>query len=154
MVESANSNFKIESNDMAIAKIFQDFYAVPDFQREYVWEREHVAKLLEDVIDEFYDEEAQLIEGPEYFLGSIVCCRDHEGIFQLIDGQQRLTTIYLVLCAARDVLRDVDDRPLLALEAQISHVYSDPKTGEDVKRHRLTLQYEDSDGNLGKARKG
>ena len=150
MVESANPNFKIESNDMAIAKIFQDFYAVPDFQREYVWEREHVAKLLEDVIDEFYDEEDQLIEGPEYFLGSIVCCRDHEGIFQLIDGQQRLTTIYLVLCAARDVLRDVDDRPLLALEAQISHVYSDPKTGEDVKRHRLTLQYEDSDGILEK----
>ena len=84
MVESANPNFKIESNDMAIAKIFQDFYAVPDFQREYVWEREHVAKLLEDVMDEFYDEEARLIDGPEYFLGSIVCCRDHEGIFQLI----------------------------------------------------------------------
>ena len=144
------SAFKIESNDLAIAQIFKDFYAVPDFQREYVWEHDHVAKLLEDVLDEFYDEDARLIESPEYFLGSIVCCRDHEGIFQLIDGQQRLTTIYLVLCAARDALRDADDRPLRVLEAQISDVYPDPRTGEDVERHRLTLQYEDSDGILEK----
>ena len=71
--------FKIESNDLAISEIFKDFYAVPDFQREYVWEREHVEKLLEDVLDEFYDEDNRLIEGPEYFLGSIVACRDHEG---------------------------------------------------------------------------
>ena len=142
------SAFKIESNDLAIAQIFKDFYVVPDFQREYVWKREHVEKLLEDVLDEFYDENARLIEGPEYFLGSIVSCRDHEGIFQLIDGQQRMTTIYLVLCAARDALRNADDEPTRVLEAQISDAYSDPKTGEDVERHRLTLQYEDSDGIL------
>ena len=36
------------------------------------------------------------------------------------------------------------------LEAQISDAYSDPRTGEDVERHRLTLQYEDSDGILEK----
>ena len=142
--------FKIESNDLAISQIFKDFYAVPDFQREYVWEREHVEKLLEDVLDEFYDEDNQLIEGPEYFLGSIVACRDHEGIFQLIDGQQRMTTIYLVLCAARDALSEAGDKPTRVLEAQLSDAYSDPKTGEDVERHRLTLQYEDSDGILEK----
>ena len=144
------SAFKIESNDLAIAQIFKDFYAVPDFQREYVWQREHVEKLLEDVLNEFYDEEARPIEGPEYFLGSIVACRDHEGIFQLIDGQQRITTIYLVLCAARDALRDAGDEPTRVLQAQISDAYSDPKTGEDVERHRLTLQYEDSGGILEK----
>lgn len=142
------SAFKIESNDLAITQVFKDFYAVPDFQREYVWKREHVEKLLEDVIDEFYDEDARLIEGPEYFLGSIVSCRDHDGIFQLIDGQQRMTTIYLILCAARDALIDAEDTPTRVLQGQISDAYSDPKTGEDVERHRLTLQYEDSDGIL------
>ena len=144
------SAFKIESTDLAIGQIFKDFYTVPDFQREYVWEREHVEKLLNDVLDEFYDEDARLIEGSEYFLGSIVSCRDHEGIFQLIDGQQRMTTIYLVLCAARDALRDVAHKPTRVLEAQISDAYSDPKTGEDLERHRLTLQYEDSGGILDK----
>lgn len=142
------SAFRIESNDLAIDQVFKDFYTVPDFQREYVWEQEHVQKLLEDVLDEFYDDNNQLIEGTEYFLGSIVACRDPEGIFQLIDGQQRMTTIYLVLCAARDALFEVGERPTRVLESQITDAYSDAKTGEDVERHRLTLQYEDSGGIL------
>ncbi|MBW2020328.1 MAG: DUF262 domain-containing protein [Deltaproteobacteria bacterium] len=148
MTEQAT--FKIESNDLSIATIFKDFFSVPDFQREYVWEREHVEKLLQDVLDEFYDEEGRLVEGPEYFLGSIVVCKDNNSIFQLIDGQQRMTTIYLILCAARDALIQTGDRPTRVLQAQISDVYPDPKTGEDIERHRLTLQYEDSDGILEK----
>ena len=138
------SAFKIESNDLAIHQIFKDFYTVPDFQREYVWERDHVDKLLQDVLDEFYDEDNQQINGPEYFLGSIVACRDPEGIFQLIDGQQRMTTIYLVLCAARDAMVDAGERPTRVLESQITDAYSDATTGDDIERHRLTLQYEDS----------
>ena len=142
--------FKIESNDLSIADIFKNFFSVPDFQREYVWEREHVEKLLEDVLDEFYDEEGRQVQGPEYFIGSIVTYRDADGIFQLIDGQQRMTTIYLVLCAARDAIRIAGDQPTRVLQAQISDVYADPQTGDDIERHRLTLQYEDSDGILEK----
>ena len=56
----------------------------------------------------------------------------------------------LVLCAARDALSEAGDKPTRVLEAQLSDAYSDPKTGEDVERHRLTLQYEDSDGILEK----
>jgi uncharacterized protein with ParB-like and HNH nuclease domain len=86
---------------------------VPDFQREYVWEEENVEKLLEDVYDEFYDEENRLLEGPEYFIGSIVVCPDGKGTFQLIDGQQRLTANYLILCAIRDCLRAASVPPRL-----------------------------------------
>ena len=57
--------FKVESNDLSIADILKDFFSVPDFQREYVWEREHVEKLLEDVFDEFYDEEGRQVQGPD-----------------------------------------------------------------------------------------
>ena len=142
--------FKIESNDLSIADIFKNFFSVPDFQREYVWEDEHVEKLLEDVYDEFYDEEGRQVQGPEYFLGSIVTCRDDNGIFQLIDGQQRMTTIYLILCAARDAISEAGGQALRVLQAQISDVYADPRTGDDIERHRLTLQYEDSDGILEK----
>lgn len=148
----AESNtFKIESNDLTISQILKDFYTVPDFQREYVWERTQVEKLLQDILDEFYDEDGKIIEGPEYFLGSVVVCKDKaDSIFQLIDGQQRLTTIYLILCAARDALKLAGDEPTRVLLGQISDVYSDTKTGEDVERQRLTLQYEDSDGILEK----
>jgi uncharacterized protein with ParB-like and HNH nuclease domain len=51
---------RIESNDLNLADLFKDFYAVPDFQREYVWEPEHVERLLQDVYDEFYDEQGRL----------------------------------------------------------------------------------------------
>lgn len=145
------NGLKIESNDMTIDQIFKDFYSVPDFQREYVWEREHVEKLLQDVFDEFYDEEGRLIqENPEYFLGSIVVCKDGDGIFQLIDGQQRITTIYLAMCAARDILENKGQTAPDWLRSSIRFVAPDPKTGEDIERHRLSLQYEDSDGILEK----
>ncbi len=148
MVEQ--KTFKIESNDLSISTILNDFYAVPDFQREYVWEQEHVEKLLQDILDEFYDEEGRQVEGPEYFLGSVVACKDDNGILQLIDGQQRMTTIYLVLCAARDALNESGEKPPDWLNSSIRFVAADPKTGNDIERHRLTLQYEDSDGILEK----
>ncbi|MDQ3635554.1 MAG: DUF262 domain-containing protein [Acidobacteriota bacterium] len=62
----------IESNDLNINDLFKDFYTVPDFQREYVWEESNVEKLLQDVYDEFYDENNQQIQHMEYFIGSIV----------------------------------------------------------------------------------
>lgn len=143
-------SFSIESTDLTIEQIFKDFYTVPDFQREYVWKTENVEKLLQDIFDEFYDENLTIAEGPEYFLGSIVVCKDSDNIFLLIDGQQRMTTIYLILCAARDLLINFGKKPTRVLTTQISYAYSDPKTGDDIERHRLTLQYEDSDGVLEK----
>lgn len=144
-----SESFKIESHDLTIADIFKDFYSVPDFQREYVWKPENVEKLLQDVHDEFYNEDGRLVDGPEYFLGTIVGCKEN-GIYQLIDGQQRMTTLYLVLCAARDTLLDMGMQPSQVLEGQLTSAHLDPKTGDDIKRHRLTLQYEDSDGILEK----
>lgn len=139
-----NIQTKIDSSDLTLAEIFKDFYSVPDFQREYVWEETNVEKLLQDIYDEFYDENKNLTQGGEYFIGSIVTYKDGDGIFQLIDGQQRLTTAYLVLCVIRDILLDLKVQPPEAIKGQISSVSMNPKTGEDVFRYRLVLQYEDS----------
>lgn len=136
---------KIESLDLTIEDLFKDFYSVPDFQREYVWERREVEKLLQDVLDEFYDEEGALIRDTEYFLGSVVVCNDPNGTYALIDGQQRMTTIYLLLCAVRDLLKEIGTEPNAALLGQIADVAVNDD-GEDVHRHRLQLLYEDSRG--------
>ena len=142
-----DSSVKIESQDLSIESLYKDFYTVPDFQREYVWQREQVEKLLQDIYDEFYDEEGQLVQGPEYFLGSIVVCKGDGGTFQLIDGQQRMTTIYLVLCGIRDLLIEMNEAPNDTLKAQIASAATDDD-GEEIFRHRLVLQYEDSKGIL------
>jgi hypothetical protein len=100
--------------------------------------------LLQDVYDEFYDENNNLSSGGEYFIGSIVTYQDEKGVFQLIDGQQRLTTSYLVLCVIRDTLQELRIDPPATLLRQISATSMDPNTGDDVFRYRLVLQYEDS----------
>ena len=85
----------IESLDLTLAKIFNDFYVVPSFQREYVWETEQVEQLLNDIYDEFTEDQGRT----EYFIGSLVVCPGNDGTLDLIDGQQRMTTSYLFLCA-------------------------------------------------------
>ena len=140
---------KIESADLTLAQVYKDFYTVPDFQREFVWQPENVERLLQDVLDEFYNEDGQPIDSQdEYFLGSIVTCPAGDGTYTLIDGQQRLTTIYLVLCGIRDELVELDEGIPEVLRGQIRDASLDPKTGEDVTRNRLDLQYEDSAGVL------
>lgn len=146
---SGNESVKIESLDMTIEDLYKDFYTVPDFQREYVWNRDQVEKLLEDVREEFYDEDGAPIRGPEYFLGSIVVCGDDDGSFQLIDGQQRMTTIYLVLCVLRDLLRIMSEKPNDTLRGQIASAATN-EDGDEVHKHRLVLQYDDSRGILAK----
>jgi uncharacterized protein with ParB-like and HNH nuclease domain len=148
-----NNTVSIESDDLNINDLFKDFYSVPDFQREYVWEDSNVEKLLQDVYDEFYDEHNIQIQNTEYFIGSVVVCNDDEGAYQLIDGQQRLTTIYLTLCTIRDYLYDLEKTTPETLKNQIGAASMNPQTGEDVFRYRLNLQYEDSDGVLMKVAK-
>ena len=139
---------KIESQDLSVGDLFKDFYSVPDFQREYVWQREQVEKLLQDIYDEFYDEDGRVVPGPEYFLGSIVACKAQDGTFQLIDGQQRVTTLYLILCVIRDILKELGAGARKVLDAQIAAAALDPRTYREVERFRVALLYEDSRGVL------
>lgn len=147
---------KIESADLSISVLFNDFYVVPDFQREYVWEERNVEQFLDDILEEFSDSHGDITAGDtEYFIGSIVGCKeDSTGAYQLIDGQQRLTTIYLVLCVIRDrLLRLASSAPLTLLK-QIADSRIDPQTGDDVPSYRLILQYVDSAGVLEKVANG
>lgn len=135
----------IQSHDIRISDVFQAFYSVPDYQREYVWQSEQVEQLLTDIYGELNGVDAT--KAPEYFIGSIVVCPGKDGVFDLIDGQQRMTTLFLTLCAIRDRFRALGAKPPAALDPQIATTSSDDH-GRDVFRYRLDLQYEDSGGVL------
>lgn len=132
---------RIQSEDCSVASLFQSFYAVPDYQREYVWDTDQVEQLLKDVREEMGDGAAQ--DAPEYFIGSIVVCPGRDGVLDLIDGQQRMTTLYITLCALRDRLAELGAPPSSVLNAQIADAAVDV-SGEERRRYRLDLQYEDS----------
>ena len=132
---------KIDSNDLNLADIFKDFYVVPSFQREFVWGEQEVEHLLIDVLTEF----PQKLEtqSAEYFIGSIVVAPGSDGTFELIDGQQRMTTAFIFFCATRDYLGQINGTIPSTLEKQIADSDID-EMGNEQHRYRVVLQYEDS----------
>jgi hypothetical protein len=75
----------------SIGEIFKHKYVVPLYQRAYAWGEEEIKTLLEDLL------EVEQGEG-EYFLGNLILdSKNH-----VIDGQQRLTTLYMLLSALRN----------------------------------------------------
>ena len=66
-------------------------YKIPIYQRNYAWGREEIYALIKDVHDS--------LEKSVYYIGTLVTYKRDENIFEVIDGQQRLTTIYIILKA-------------------------------------------------------
>jgi hypothetical protein len=147
------TNKKIDPQDKSLKTLFQDFYRVPDYQREYVWGEtdpkgeggEEVDQFLNDIHIEFQN--ATKDDAPEYFIGTIVVCREKDEVYDLIDGQQRTTTAYITLCAIRDALRDLGADVPNELPGQIAASSTDWQ-GNTQYRLRLDLQYEDAGGIL------
>lgn len=69
-------------------------FEIPIYQRNYAWEKDEIATLIQDVYDA-YKKAPQKV----YFIGTLVSYHRGDGIFEVIDGQQRLTTIRLILGA-------------------------------------------------------
>lgn len=66
-------------------------YQIPIYQRNYAWERDEIKVLVQDVYDAFEKREKV------YFIGTLVSFYRGDNVFEIIDGQQRLTTIRLLL---------------------------------------------------------
>lgn len=88
---------KISGAEFPLAKIFSsDFdYSIPSYQRPYAWTEVQAGELFSDLVDFFTKE-----KDDTYFLGSIVLIKE-EGRppAEVIDGQQRLTTLTILLAA-------------------------------------------------------
>lgn len=94
----------IDSDKIFVNDIFGKWYRVPDYQRPYVWGTDQVTDLLDDVTQWM-----RVRPESEYFLGSIVLQeRKNNGIteYDLLDGQQRLTTCLMIHAVIRDLATD------------------------------------------------
>jgi len=84
----------MSNNAIKIKEILtNDNYIIPRYQRNYAWGKAEISQLIKD-IDEFFPKENS--EKKSYYLGSLVCFKREDGSFELIDGQQRHTTITLI----------------------------------------------------------
>jgi hypothetical protein len=103
----------------SVRSIFRDDYAIGAFQRGYSWEHENVAIMLRDFARAFERRRRSEVSG-DYYLGTVVT-HAREGYRHIIDGQQRLTTLLLLLIWAAHELRDIDRRLAGLLLSLIVH---------------------------------
>ncbi len=70
------------------------FYQVPDYQRPYVWDKDHLGALIDDLVGNYTNNKED-----EYFCGSIVIAENQkDNRWDVVDGQQRLTSFIILAC--------------------------------------------------------
>ncbi|WP_367685505.1 DUF262 and DUF1524 domain-containing protein [Helicobacter pylori] len=128
-----------------IGKSQEKQFVIPIYQRVYSWGKEHCEQLWDDIIKTGGNDQ---IEG--HFIGSIVFV--HDGIYTtnynellIIDGQQRLTTITLLLIALRDHLNDEDEFLEKFSRQKIQNRYLINSDEKGDKKFRLILSESDRD---------
>ena len=129
---------KIENHKYTIDEAFREcFYIVPDYQREYVWTDKEVHQLLDDINEQLDDD-----GNKEYFIGTVlVSPAGQKGHYDVIDGQQRLTTFFLLLCALRHRFKGMPQEQALAQLMQST--YTD-KNGIPQTQLKLEPRYENA----------
>ena len=124
----------MEATERTINQILteQIRYEIPPYQRPYSWEKANVEQLLDDVW------EAYETEDEEYFIGSLITIeRNQDTLYEVVDGQQRLTTLNLIFARLRDA---VDEPAKSALGQRV--LPRNALTGEE-ETPRVTLRKND-----------
>ena len=105
-------------------------FVIPDFQRSFVWTAENVDTLFSDFEEDTNKYTDNLDTLPGYLLGNIVLISNEHNPtrFDVIDGQQRLTTLTLIFCALNKLFMDIAEETRQNLGANadmwIGHTFS------------------------------
>lgn len=78
----------------------KSFYSIPDYQRPYSWGDEQVFKLWDDIIEAYNNQNSN------YFLGTIVTTNGKDNRYDIIDGQQRITTLTILFAVIRSFVTE------------------------------------------------
>ncbi|MBF5028120.1 MULTISPECIES: DUF262 domain-containing protein [unclassified Micromonospora] len=128
---------QLEAHEMPLHKVFCSEYSfsIPDYQRPYAWRKEQALQLLDDLSEALDRDSAD-----PYFLGSVVLVKNKQDpAAEVIDGQQRLTTLTILLAVLRDLTDDQEVR------SSLDHLISEP--GDKIRglasQPRLMLRKRD-----------
>ncbi|GBU26993.1 hypothetical protein R84B8_00513 [Treponema sp. R8-4-B8] len=96
-------NKNLPLKEMSINELYNGdkaIYEVPIYQRNYAWEKDEISALIQDVYD------AYTANKQTYYIGTLVTFHKGDNVYEIIDGQQRLTTINLILCALQITIQN------------------------------------------------
>lgn len=96
---------KIEAEKILLKNLFSNnfWFIIPSYQRPYVWQEDNVNELLDDLFYAFKNKEKN-----EYFLGSLVLKKRNDKEYEVLDGQQRLTTFTILIACLRDQINEIN----------------------------------------------
>ena len=109
----------------SINQLFEYSFFIPSYQRGYRWTKQQVEDLLNDINNFTPKEVPNSTEKTWYCLQPLVVKQKEENIWEVIDGQQRLTTINLILHYANQMWEGEDKIPPLARVCDpCQHIYT------------------------------
>ena len=133
----------LTAHEQPLSRIFSNDYVfkIPSYQRPYAWKTEQARDLYEDLIGYMTARPGVVEEMPPYFLGSIVLIKTSESPnADVVDGQQRLTTLTLLFSAIRANVSDENAADITQLLYEKgSQIYG------TQDRFRLSLRLKDQD---------
>lgn len=119
----------LTAEQKSISRLFEtsDIYVVPEYQREYSWGYEHCYRLFQDIYEAFSAND-------DYFLGNIIIAKNRKDNrhLEVIDGQQRLITLWLVIKVLEILCPKYNLRKLLSAESYMS--YDEKPLNIEIKR--------------------
>lgn len=91
----------------SIKELFSsDDYVIPIYQRNYEWSEPQITQLIQDIVD-YILKSKDTANKPKYYIGSLIAYErklDGSVIYETIDGQQRLTTLIILLNVIKKIL--------------------------------------------------
>lgn len=132
---------KISASEQPLNKVFCTDYDfnIPLYQRPYAWTTKEAGELLSDLIENMGEGTPVEETGP-YFLGSVVLVKGDSPVAEVVDGQQRLTTLTILFAALRPYLSQAESLSL----TKLLYETADPILGLD-NRYRLKLRPQDAE---------
>ncbi|MCW7555092.1 DUF262 domain-containing HNH endonuclease family protein [Endozoicomonas gorgoniicola] len=134
--------------ELSVAKLFCSHkYVIPIYQRNYAWSEPEVEQLIQDVMDVALQNSES-----DYYLGSLVTYRRDNGLFETIDGQQRHTTLSILLSVLKNEFKQdlgdidhinlgFDSRP--KSDQTLRKLFSNPKRrGDEPEERTIRSAYE------------
>lgn len=108
----------LDAKEVYLGDLFGERYLfeIPNFQRPFSWRKENFEQLFEDIKDDLSINQEKY--GPKieeynpYFLGSIILCvktqrQEGSGVYEIIDGQQRIVSLSILMAVLRDFAEDI-----------------------------------------------
>ncbi|GIL83097.1 hypothetical protein Vretimale_11387 [Volvox reticuliferus] len=143
-LKSAPKRDFLEARQVSLFQLFDSSeykFDIPTYQRPYAWRTKQIYELLQDFVKAYESRQ-------EYFLGAIVATRAADGAnvpYQLIDGQQRLTSLVLLLAFLHGWARQQGNDVLEGRFRRMLYLEADPLESGSNGRYRLRLRDADDE---------